>query len=470
MSKLQTLQRRHPRFIYEKYSYALVRNDLRASFLFRLEPNISFRPTVTIKGVDRKRVRAIGDRVLRNLVFHLGLMEIPSYWKATCSPEIVIRAGALDASQIRWWKNLMLNGMGQFFYENNIDFRTKNFLTIRSTPPIRNNKAIVSIFRMDREGSAKRVLVPMGGGKDSIVTFEILRKHWKHMNAFSLNPTKATQKILKVAGAKNSVIVQRTIDPALFKLNRKGYLNGHTPFSAYLAFLSVVLGVLFDYKYLAFSNERSSNEGNVQYLRKTINHQWSKSFVFETAFRKYTKRYLAKDIEYFSFLRPLYELQIARLFSRYPKYFQNFLSCNEAHKTDSGRKRPSGKWCGYCPKCLAIFAYLYPFVEESQVIKIFGRNLFMQKQLIPLMKELIGERGFKPFECVGTIKENRVAFYLSAEKADRAILHLLDYFRRKLLPKYRNIEKDTWGILSAWDQKHHIPREFKAILRQELST
>ncbi len=68
---------------------------------------------------------------MNNLVFHLGLMEIPTYWKATCSPEIVVKAGPLNKEQIKWWKDLIIKGMGQFFYENKIDWRSSNFLKIR---------------------------------------------------------------------------------------------------------------------------------------------------------------------------------------------------------------------------------------------------------------------------------------------------------------------------------------------------
>ena len=139
-------------------------------------------------------------------------------------------------------------------------------------------------------------------------------------------------------------------------------------------------------------------------------------------------------INYFSFLRQYTELEIARMFSRYPKYFPFFLSCNEAYKTDSGRKKPKKKWCGKCPKCLFVYAVLYPYLDKKQLLKIFGKDLFEDKKLLPVMKSLIGEarlrpstmlgttarqRSHKPFECVGTKKESRMAFNLSLKKAKK---------------------------------------------------
>jgi len=474
--KAQSLRKKYPKFVYQGYSYRIsntprtrtnsVRGkNLEILFDFRTEPNINFKPKVVIKNVDKSKIERVGERALNNLVFNLGLMEIPSYWKATCSPEIIIKAGHLNSEQIKWWKDIFLQGMGQFFYENKINFKKSNFLTIKSTElgaeKIRANSAMAELARKDK------ILVAVGGGKDSAVTLEILKKAKKKINCFSLNPTEAANKIMKIAGCREPIIARRKIDGELLKLNRRGFLNGHTPFSAYLAFLSILVATIFENKYVVFSNERSSNEGNVDYLGKVINHQWSKSFDFEKKFRKYAKKYLSKDAEYFSFLRPLYEIQIVRLFSKYPKYFPAFLSCNEAHKTASGTKKPTKKWCGQCSKCLFVFICLYPFIKERKLLKIFGKNLFENKKLIPVMQELIGEKRFKPFECVGTKKESLAAFYLSWEKnkerPSAKFLYLLRYFEEKILPKYPNLKKGTKKILSSWNKQHNLPKEFKVI-------
>jgi hypothetical protein len=524
MKKVEVLRGKYPRFVYENFDWEISGKDLKISFDFRIDspedcpPDICFKSKVIIKNVDKNQIRKVGDRVVDNLVFNLGLIELLSYWKATCSPEILIKAGSLsmkaspsstsstnlrfvsiNKEQIKypsvakggderkfidWWKDLIERGMGQFFYENKIDF-TKNFLKINFTR--------LNLVKMKNYGKQlkKRVLVPVGGGKDSIVTLEILKGIKKNIVCFSLNPTETAQRILKIGGCENSIIVDRKIDPKLLALNRQGFLNGHTPFSAYLAFLSVILAIIFDFKYIAFSNERSSNEGNVRYVPCTetkslvrglgkprtrtssvrgivINHQYSKSFDFERKFRDYSKKYLAKNVEYFSFLRPLYEIQIAKLFSKYPQYFNAFLSCNVAYQTASGTKLPTKRWCGKCPKCLFVFAILYPFIDEKKLIKIFGQNLFEKRRLLPLMLELIGERRFKPFECVGTKKESLIAFYLSWKKyRDRVSVKfpfLLKYFERKILPKYPNLEKEAKIMMNSWSNQHYLPKEFEKIL------
>lgn len=409
--RYRDLRKKYPRFIYQKYDYKIKGKNLEIFFNFKIEPDIYFKPKIIIKNVSKSRIKKIGDRALNNLVFHLGLMEIPSYWKATCSPIIEIKAGSL-VEQILWWQDLIIKGMGQFFYENKIDFKKSDFLKIISTS---NKYTPVDLLQIKRE----RYLVPIREGKDSIVTLEKLKEQKKEINAFVVNPTRAAINVLKIAGMQKPIIVERRIDPRLLKLNRQGYLNGHTPFTAVLSFLSVFCAVLFDYKYIAFSNEKSADEGNVKYLGRIINHQYSKSSEFERKFKNYCQKYLAKNARYFSFLRKYTGLEIAEMFSKYPKYFPVFLSCNEAYKTDSGREKPTRKWCGKCSKCLFVFTILYPFIDEKNLFKIFGKNLFEDKKLLPIMRELIGERGNKPFECVGTYKESRLAFNLSLEKAKK---------------------------------------------------
>jgi len=402
----------------------------------------------------------VGEDALENLVFHLGLAEIPSYWKATASPKIIIEAGSLNKQQINWWHDLFMRGMGQYFYENNVDFTHKNFLTIESTG---KNGGIVFLKRL-----SNKILLPIGGGKDAIVTYETLKGAKQNIRPFLLNPKKEQLSILRIAGEKNPIVVQRIIDQKLLEINRKGYLNGHTPFSAYLAFLTTLCATLFNYRYIALSNERSSNEGNVRYLGYTINHQYSKSFYFEKKFRVYSKKYLARGIEYFSFLRPLYELQIAKLFARYPKYFGAFLSCNEAHKTASGSKKPTGKWCCKCSKCLFVFASLYPFVEEKQLTKIFGSNLFEDQTLIPLMEELVGDRSFKPFECVGTTQESLAAFYLCLQKTHPPLPILLKHFRQHIAKKHPDLHQSSKKIMSSWNAQNFVPSSLTKVLENTI--
>lgn len=458
-------QKKYPRFIYHNFFYQISNKNLKIFFNFEIEPDIFFKPQLIIKNIPLKRLIQIDKKILENLIFHLGLIETLSYWKSTCSPEILIKAGFLNRDQIKWWKKLIIKGMGQFFYENKINFKNQNFIKITS---LSSRPEFYPPFRIETEPN--QVLIAMGEGRNSVVTLELLKKEKIKFSCFSLNPTFWGKKILKIAGCKELIIVNRSIDKKLLELNQKGFLNGHTPFSAYLAFLGLLLAVIFSKKYLLFSNERSANEGNLRYLEEVINHQWSKSFEFEEMFREYSKQYLAQNIEYFSFLRPLYDLQVSKIFSKFKKYFSTFFSCNAPFKISADKKSPILKWCNFCPKCLFVFASLFPFIEEKKLIKIFKENLFEKKELLPMMEELIGFKKFKPFECVGTKKENLIAFYLSWKKANRVgnLPFLLKYFENIILPKYPNLKKESKKIMEAWNNQHNLSPKFKKILTKVL--
>jgi hypothetical protein len=404
--KYQEFRKKYSKFIYEKYSYKISGDSLEIFFDFKIEDGIHFKPKIIVENIDKSRLTRIGDRALNNLVFQLGLMEIPSYWKTTCSPEIIIKAGPLNREQILWWKKLIINGMGQFFYENRIDWRSKNFLTIKC----RNKNKYKSLNGKLK----KRYLVPFTGGRDSIITLENLKKKGE-VALFLVNPNKQIKKTAKASGVKKQIIVKRVIDKRLLGLNKKGFLNGHTPFTALLSFLSVFCAVLFSYKNVVFSNEKSADEGNVKYLGKIINHQWAKSSKFEKMFKKYCKKYLAKNVNYFSYLRKYGELEISKMLTKYPQYFSVFSSCNASMKIGAKPIR----WCGNCPKCLFVYATLYPFLNKKTLLKIFGKDIFENKKILPVMRALIGEGKPKPFECVGTKKESRLAFKLSLVKAKK---------------------------------------------------
>jgi hypothetical protein len=368
----------------------------------------------------------------------LGLIEIPSYWKTTCSQEIEIKAGYLNRNQVKWWKKLFIDGMGQFFYGNKIDWRSPNFLKIYS---LRRSDLRKTYKRFDGE-LKNRYLVPFAGGRDSIVTLESLKKLKKEISLFTVNPIEKIQRTVKVSGFKprtrtssvrgrEQIIVRRIIDKKLLELNKKGFLNGHTPFTAVLSFISVCCATLFDYKNIAFSNEKSADEGNIKYLGKVINHQWAKSSEFEKMFQYYSKRYLAGEINYFSYLRKYTELEISKILTKYPQYFSVFSSCNAGMRMNaSGLLRAKKRWCGNCIKCLFVYATLYPYLKKEQLLKIFGSDFFQNRRLLPIMQTLISKKTPKPFECVGTKKETKKAFEMSLKKAkkQRKIPYLLTIF------------------------------------------
>jgi hypothetical protein len=226
------------------------------------------------------------------------LIESLSYWKATASPVIEVIPGGLSEDQLRWWHDLLIHGMGEYFYRNDIDFTDPGFVRIvpsSATPPSRFDGKL-----------PRRSLLTIGGGRDSALAAALLAGSGRPFTCMMLNPSSAARKIAAQVAAADPVIIRRSIRPELLDLNRRGFLNGHTPFSAYLAFLGAASMLLYGYSDVVVANERSSDEGNVQYRGRDINHQYSKTFRFERPLRRIPRQVPDRR-------RPVFQLRTSSL-------------------------------------------------------------------------------------------------------------------------------------------------------------
>lgn len=388
------------------------------------------------------------------LVFHCGLIEAISYWKCTCSPKVRIECGHLNEAQTEWFQKLCYFGLGEFFYLNGIAAKREDFMQVSCA-----DDALQRRFSTSEEaefGLRERFLVPVGGGKDSVVTLEILRHALENkVRPFIINPRGATRNCCLQAGFQDEdcLVVHRNIDPHLLELNAQGYLNGHTPFSAMLAFTSLVVAALSESRHIALSNENSANESTVP--GQNINHQYSKSLEFESDFRWYVEKHISAQFNYFSFLRPLSETGIAQLFASLPAYHSVFRSCNAGSKTDS--------WCGVCPKCLFAFLMVAPFMGIEKTSRVFGKNLLNDAALKPILDQLTGVQPVKPFECVGTLSEVNWALQQLAPHKDKHVL-LQHYFAQSVS---KNIVPDS--VLDEFSSEHHLPENLQKLLQNAIA-
>ena len=446
--KFLELRAKFPYFVFEGYDFQYSSKGLEVQYSFNLSDQFFFKPTLKIPKKSFFIEEHLPGKILDNIIFQIGMIELISYWKCACSPSIVIKNQHLSEEQIQWWKKLYFNGLGEFFYLNSIIIDKKNFVDIVAGPGKDQDVFYISA----RDAS----VIPVGGGKDSIVTLELLGDVPGTV-PFILNPRGATLETIREKGFSRDQIIEayRTIDPALIDLNAKGFLNGHTPFSALLAFVSVLTAILSERKYVVLSNESSANEPTVK--GSDINHQYSKSVEFEADFRNYLRKYVTPDIDYFSFLRPLNELQIARLFSDIPRYFKIFKSCNAGSKTDT--------WCGKCSKCLFTYIILSPFLSQQTLREIFGHNLMDDITLRYIFDDLAGSTETKPFDCTGTTKEINIALCQTIKNlGDDGLPELLKYYKTSpLFANYYSFTIDEQ--LKSFDRNHFLPPLFKKILK-----
>ena len=431
-NKYNSLREEYEFFRFQRYDYTLENDELSAKFYFSLNDKYFFTPSFEIPRRSFYNWSDINKNQLDTILFNIGMIELISYWKLACPKKVYISPFKLDSNQILWWKKLYFNGLGEFFYLNGIKENINDFMEIICESDVSCEKIALPL--------KETTLVPIGGGKDSVVTIESL-KNKMPIIPLIINPRGATTECAVTAGfTENQVaVIKRTLDATMLRLNNEGFLNGHTPFSAMLAFYTLLIGFATNSKYIALSNESSANEPTVPDTE--VNHQYSKSIAFENDFRNYVEKYISTEIQYFSFLRPINEVQIASLFAKNKEYYKVFKSCNVGSKTDS--------WCGKCPKCLFTYLIMSPFIPEKDLIEIYGGNLLKDNDLLPILKQLKGEVEVKPFECVGTIEEVNACLEYCQKSNDE---------RQKLLD----------DLLNQYDEMNNLPEHFEAILKDNL--
>lgn len=342
---------------------------------------------------NEKRVKEM-ERVFFLTHVALGI----SYFKAFCPLRIEVLSGELSLDEASFFEKFYLSGLGEFAIRNGLNLQGKIHF------PYSEGKSENSLIR----GLGEGIFLAVGGGKDSCVSIEMLKQ--KRPTLFSIGMAKPIRECVEASGL-SFIQVQRKISPELLSLNKQGKVyNGHVPITGINAFLSLCLALLHQKKYVVLSNERSANVGNMRQGELEINHQWSKSIEFERSFYNLTKK-LAPDFLYFSILRLLTEIHIAKLFAlKCKQYHSIFTSCNKVFRID--KEKRLSHWCRSCDKCRFVFLILAPFMKKEKWIKIFGSDPLDEEKQEEGYKELLGISGHKPFECVGEVSECRYAWSL----------------------------------------------------------
>ena len=373
-------------------------------------------------------------------IFLTGMAIYPFIFSKYNPKKILISAGYLNKDQLKYWKKWYIKGLGEYFYKNKLKHEI-DLEIIPNSPKINTDNLELS----------NKILLLNGGGKDSCVSSELLHKSKLDFEWFTIGFSKSQEGIQSVSSCKVKNIIlsyQKFYVPSNYTL-----YYGHKPFTLYTSSVAVLVAVLKRFKYIFLSNEKSSDFGNLKINNIEINHQWTKSLEFEKMYSNYLNNYVNPNITYSSILKPLYEIQITKIFSNFPKYHNYFVSCN---------KLGTKNWCKKCSKCAFIFLALYPFLSRNHVNNIFKEDMLNKPENLLLFEQLIGQKNNKPFECVGTIKENKIAMFLAINK-NESKPHLLNNFKKTL--KIKDSTTEIHNFLKQYDENNNIPSEMKYKLR-----
>ncbi|MBR6949448.1 MAG: hypothetical protein IKH54_04605 [Bacilli bacterium] len=437
------LRNEYPEFVYEDFNVIETEIEYKVTYIFRLK-ELTFKPVITI---SKKHItnKDIDKEYLNYLFFHYGLFDLMSYYKLTCSPKIIIKPMFIDSNQCSFFKKVLFNGLGEYFYKNSINLSYDEFLDISVESDKKYN---LPTFVDNYKGN----IIPIGGGKDSIVSMELLKNYHDYNKLFMLErnlypENKAGYESIYKAGYNDSSIVlfKNELDLQLIELNKKGFLNGHIPISACISMASFILAYLNNKKYIVLSNEASANEGNFEGL--SVNHQYSKGYEYEADFQNYSRTYLHPYIFYFSLLRGWNEYEIVREFLKEKKYLSVFRSCNRGTKENI--------WCNHCSKCLYVYIMLYPYLTDEEMKLVFDNDMLDDPSLEDTFLDLILPSRLKPFECVGTRLEINYALQMALKNKDK-YPYLLKLYKEKYFEN--EINKDL--VENFWNNENSIPEEY----------
>lgn len=379
-----------------------------------------------------------GERV-EGILALLHLTAGVSYYKAAvpsrveCEPVSPGVAEMLEA--------VYSEGLGEFAFTNDLDALPHPAFPARETdlptPP---------------PGKGERILVPIGGGKDSAVALEIVRRSGRELSLFSVGDAGPIARTAAVAGLPH-LVVRRKLDPLLGELNRAGALNGHVPITAIVSCVAVLTASLHGFDTVAMANERSASRGNVNWGGIDVNHQFSKSIRAERLMRTALAE-LGVGVDYFSVLRPASELAIAKAFTQLTPYHRAFSSCNTNFRLDGSV--PSRRWCCDCPKCRFVFLVMAPFSEPERMRGIFGRDMLEDESQFEGFALLTATGGLKPFECVGEEEESRAAIRMLAADPRWRDHRVVRRLAEQALPR-RSGDGDSLAEALALSDEHSVP-------------
>ena len=438
---------KYKEFIFENYHYDRSRSTL--SLRYRFDGGPKFEEQLIFDFAQRQLPSAtleVLDRILR-LIF---LMSGVSYYKAFVPKTLICEAFPLDRATAHFIQCFYEKGLAEFAFINQISLC--GHFEVRSTSVPAAAGVGIELPR--------RTCVPVGGGKDSIVSLECLKRAGEALTLFALGDAEPISACIAAANLP-FIRVHRRLDRRLISFNNAGALNGHVPITGILSAIALAAAVMHGADMVVMSNEHSASAPNLSRDGFEINHQYSKSLEFERDFAQYIEDFISPNIRYFSLLRPLSEIEIARRFARHRKYFGVFRSCNTAFR--QAREARRRHWCCNCPKCRFVFLALSPSVAKSDLIEIFGRNLLDDDTQRDGFAELCDLRANKPFECVGETSESAGVMSYLADHPDWR--H--DTVVRRLneeIPSLRHKGPAEFQALLEVRHPHRVPAPYLAML------
>jgi hypothetical protein len=272
-----------------------------------------------------------------------------------------------------------------------------------------------------------RVLLLMGGGKDSLYSYELLRAAGLDVECFYM--TEACRTWQQLRRTRDRLAGEAVQHRAYLDANQMGRLETRfgrdypTQFQVGQAlFLSVPYALARGCAHIAIGAERSANERTGTYRDVAVSHQYEKSAAYFARLNRYFARRYGGAIRVWSPLHGLFDLGIyGRFLAGSPRLIDLQSSCGGAN---SYRRH-----CGRCEKCAFVAALFTALSSDRDAF----RALFPLDPLddVSLFDEWYHGRFERPRACVGSLRELRVALRLGRARGWKTSIHAYDRDRAR---------------------------------------
>ena len=433
--------RQSTRFVFSGCNYDPASGT--ASLAYRFDDGVEMVEQITFPDAPWP-VSEDRQQAFRAALEILHLVAGVSYYKAGLSPRFEFHQPSAAQAAGEFLQTLYVEGLAEFAWVNELDIESR----IRFPQPQVANAAVDTQLDLP-----ERALLALGGGKDSLVGLELMRCAGVECTPVFAGNSPLVDEAAAAAGLP-LLRFGRRIAPELIEMNKAGAWNGHVPVTAINSAICLCAAILYGYKYIVFSNERSADQATlVSPAGKAINHQYSKGSAFEAAFRQLIAGQIGQGIDYFSVVRPFSELGIVEKFSGLGQYHGIYSSCNRNFHIEGSRIE--GRWCGDCPKCRFAALSLAIYMPPARVSQIIGRDMLDDPGQADGFRALCALGRDKPFECVGESGESRAAMRELANHPDWSGHAVVKALQSEL----EGVQIPDMETLLEPSSRHFIPRQ-----------
>ena len=378
----------------------------------------------------RALTRRHGEAVMRNLIFHAVAFEASKL--ASFAPRFIDFGPYRELASVPFWaawSTVWRNVWSQWRYENDA-------LDYPGPAPLHElSSGGPEPARVDEPSD--RPLLFVGGGKDSLVAMRLLDEAGIAYDTYgyshSVYGRSQLQHDLLTALTRHGTGARRHLRHWVFDdlldspvvelrpdLGTRTLAAAETPSSVF-GVLPVLLALGATTPIVA--HERSAERGSVVWepTGEEINHQWGKTLAAERLLGDYIRTHLVSGTDYTSVLKPIHDPTIFTGLRGRPAAIADTHSC--------GVRKP---WCEECAKCAYVWVNYLAFLGAAAARGSFRTEVAASPRAERHFRHMLGLDGHRPFDCVGTVAETRLAFQLAARDGARG--GAFDLYRSRVAP------------------------------------